>query len=159
MEKITEKDGVYEDWYIEAGEQTLKTLPKFLDKLANKYGHDYGTICHAIAAAAIGGAWAVERSPSGGITGFQASCVMWEFIRRWNYSGNKCGLKITDYDNLLYPQYEQYFEKTIDSETWQVIQEEAAKKIKEGRGNESVTEHWKSIIAGQLPFGFVIKND
>ena len=36
---------------------------------------DYGTVCHAIALSAV------ARTAQGGITGFQAGAVMWEFIK------------------------------------------------------------------------------
>ena len=92
MKTITEEMKIHEEWYKQAKEQTLETLPAFLNHLINDYGHDYGTICHAIAAGAIGAAYALERSPQGGITGFQAGCIMWCFIRHWNYDHNKTGL-------------------------------------------------------------------
>lgn len=40
---------------------------------------DKQEITDAVAAAAIGAARAVDSSPTGGITGFQASFIMWEF--------------------------------------------------------------------------------
>lgn len=67
----------------EAKTQTLETLPAFLAKLA-AYPHDYGTICIAIGAAAVGAAWALERTPQGRISGFQAGAVAQEFAAGWN---------------------------------------------------------------------------
>lgn len=63
---ITEQDKIHEEWYKEASEMTLENLPEFLRKLTEDYSHDYGTICHAISAAAAAAAWAVEKSPCGG---------------------------------------------------------------------------------------------
>ena len=113
-----------EDWHKRARECTLENLPAFLDELAG-YHHDYGTICHAIATAAAAAAHAIDRSPGGGITGFQAGAIMWEFIRQWNYSSNKTGMRILDYDNMLYPQYDDHFEKAISQSVLKNLREQA----------------------------------
>lgn len=74
-------------WIAEARKQTLETLPAFLQKLAD-YPHTYGTICRAIAAGAIGAARALDQSAHGGITGFQAGAIMWDFCAGWlHWSG------------------------------------------------------------------------
>lgn len=158
---ITEKMKVHEEWYKEAENQTLETLPDFLKKLSENYEHDYGTTCHALGAAAVAAAYAMNESPAsyGGITGFQAGAVMWSFIRNWNYKSNKCGLKIFNYDNMLYPQYEDDFEKTIDKDVWKLIQEEALSLLRNSSdfASNNVVNHWKSIIDGNIPFGYKIE--
>jgi hypothetical protein len=80
---ITEDMHIHEQWYEEAKKQTLTTLPEFCRSLSEDYHHDYGTICHAITAAGIATMWAMNHTEQGGITGFQASCIMWEFIKNW----------------------------------------------------------------------------
>lgn len=55
---------------------------------------------------------------------------MWEFIRHWNRENNKTGMRLVDYDNMLYPQYEDDFQKTITPSTWEAIQREAKNSIK-----------------------------
>ena len=139
-QQISEKMMTHEEWYKEAKEMSLDKLPEFLRKLTEDYGHDYGTICHAMTAGAIATMWAINKSPTGGITGFQAGYIMWQFIRQWNYSSNKTGLKLIDYDNFLYPQYEDKFEKTISKETWNAIQKQAKENL-----DESNTEHEKYL--------------
>ena len=158
---ITEEMKLQDEWYKEAKEQTLETLPEFMRKLAEDYEHDYGTICHAITAAAIGAAWAMNKSDEGGITGFQASAIMWEFIKHWYFSNNKLGLRLIDYDNILYPQYEGQFKNTITPEHWERIRKEAKNKLRESKGNtnSNVIAHWQSIVDGKLPFDFILKNE
>ena len=90
--------------YEEARAQTVATLPEFVRKLTEDYSHDYGTICHAIAAAALAAAHAVDHSPAGGITGFQSGCIMWEFIQEWQHLRGK-PLRLTNYEDMLFPQY------------------------------------------------------
>lgn len=131
---ITETDNkqLLKDWQEEARKQTLETLPAFLNKLATGYSHDYGTICHALAAAACGAAWAMNAGEQGGITGFQGGAVMWQFIRAWQYTGNECGLRILDYDKLLYPQYADTFEgQLMEGYTWKQVREVAKRKLAE----------------------------
>jgi hypothetical protein len=159
-EVITEEMHLEKEWFAQAREQKLETLPAFMNHILNDYGHDYGTICHAISACALAAAYAADSSEQGGITGFQAGAVMWDFVRQWSYSNNKTTLRIIDYDNMLYPQYREYFEgRTISESTWELIQNEAKKRLEEnGPVSKEVIEHWKNIVNGVIPFGFKIQN-
>lgn len=130
---ISEEMKVHEQWYEKAKDKdmSLENLPEFINHLLNDYQHDYGTICHALAAGAIATLWAMNRVEQGGVTGFQASAIMWEFIRHWNYSSNKTGLRLINYDNMLYPQYSDKFQKTLSRDTWNAIQKAAKTEIEE----------------------------
>lgn len=83
----------------------------------------------------------------------------------FTYYSNKCGLKLIDYDNMLYPQYEYKFDKVISDETWKDIQEQARKNLegleeldKEHRlVHPDVIAHWQSIVEGQVPFGYRVE--
>lgn len=159
---ITEEMHLEKEWFANAKKQTLETLPAFMNHVLNDYCHDYGTICHAISACAIAAAWAADSSEQGGITGFQAGFVMWDFIRQWRYSSNKSGLKIIDYDNMLYPQYEYKFtNKEIPQSIWESLQKQAEELLREEKPyvNETVIEHWQNIIDGNVPFGYTVKED
>lgn len=170
--KITEKDNkdIIDGWFEEAKKQDVNTISQFINHVLNDYEHDYGTICHAITACAVAGAWTGNNSsPMGGITGFMVGLIMWNFIQRWGIKNNKCGLMMLNYDKMLYPQYESYFEKEIDEETWKRLQTEAKALLekdaqtqsaltgKYGIANPYVKEHWESIIAGNIPFGYKLK--
>ena len=156
---INEEMHLEKEWFSEAKKQTPETLIDFINHVMNDYIHDYGTVCHAISACAIAAAWAANEAPGscGGITGFQAGFVMWDFIRQWEFPSNKCGLKIVNYDNMLYPQYEEKFAKTISKDAWALIQKEAVERLKDCEHCHSdVVMHWKSIVGGEVPFGYVI---
>lgn len=161
-QSINEDMHLEKEWYSEAAKQTLKTLPDFINHVMNDYFHDYGTVCKAIAACAIAAAWAAneEEGARGGITGFQAGAVMWEFIRQWQFTGNKTGLKITNYDNMLYPQYAENFEKKISRGVWNRMKAEAKRLLEEDSkfASENVVAHWKSIADGHVPFGYTVKD-
>lgn len=158
MMKITEESGTHKQWYEEATKQTQKSLPEFIRKLIKDYGHDYGTICHACAAAALGAAHAVNHSPTGGITGFQAGAVMWEFIMHWQGWDGPAMLRRGE--DLLYPQYESKF-RTISEDTHKWLQEEAQKHLlKDGEtAHEAVRAHWEFIAAGGVPFGLSVEKE
>lgn len=162
MKAITEKDrDIIEQWYKDASSQTLETLPDFMNHILKDYRHDYGTICRAIGACAVAAAWAANAAPQGGITGFQAGAVMWEFIRNWNHKGNKCGLKLVDYDDMLYPQYEDKFAKTITRQLMDNLMEEAQNLLLKAdnsklRVHPEVRAHWERIAQGIPPFGYRI---
>lgn len=162
-----EKDrDIIDLWYVDAKKQTIDTLPYFINHIINGYAHDYGSIVHAIGACCIATAWATNNMEGscGGITGFQASCVMWDFIRHWSYPTNKLGLKLLDYDDMLYPQYAEEFDKVMTSKHFEKLRKEAIQKLedlnleKEPFGYSSeVVAHWKDIASGNPPFGYRIK--
>jgi hypothetical protein len=156
---ITESMNVHTEWYELAKKQTIESLPEFANKILDGYIHDYGTICHAISAISIASAWAANAHPNAGITGFQAGAVMWEFIKNWTYTSNKTGLIIVDYDKMMYPQYEDDFQKTISENTFKNMQKECAKLLAETeRAHPEVVNHWQSIVNGIVPFGYVVKD-
>ena len=155
---ITEEDNVQELWMKEAKGMTLDGLSEFLRKLAEDYEHDYGTICHAIAAAAVAAAWSVERTPQGGITGSQAGAVAWEMLRGWNSSMlGEVGTRILKMDDLLYPQYADRF-TTIDADTFARLSEKAKENLSGDLEHTSpdVLSHWQEIANGKPPFGLRI---
>ncbi len=155
--EITEEMHLEKEWFAEAEKQTVETLPEFINHIMNDYEHDYGTICHAISACALATAWAVNASENGCITGFQAGFVMWDFVRQWSYSSNKTGMRILDYDNMLYPQYAEKFEKTIRKDTWEQLQNTAKEKLQDAEGvHPNVVAHWESIVNGVVPFGYIV---
>ena len=161
-QKITEEQKIHEQWFADADKITLETLPEFLRHLMEDYKHDYGTICHALSAGAIATMWAMNNHPQGGITGFQSGAVLWGVIKNWSYRSNKTGLRLIDYDDLLYPQYEDKFSKTISPNIWELLQKEAQKRLDKDavdtfNAADSVVNHWKNIVAGVVPFGFKIK--
>ena len=164
MKEITEEMHLEKKWFENAKKQTIETLPAFMDGILNGYKHDYGTICHAISACALAAVWAADHSDQGGITGFQAGFVLWDFIRQWSFPSNRCGLRIVDYDNMLYPQYASLYDKTISQRIWNRIQEAAKKELevakKEKRFIHSdVVSHWENIINGKVPFGYRVAED
>src|SRR5690348_5848473 len=121
--KITEDMGVHKSWEEEAEKQTLETLPEFLRHLTEDYGHDYGTICHAIVAGMMGTLNAIDNSKSGGITGFQANCICKILITK--LMRIKRAYQIIEFDNILFPQYKSHFDKTLRASLWKELQEKA----------------------------------
>lgn len=138
--------------------QDVNDLPKFLEEML-KDADDYGSIVSCISYGAIATAWTMNHHPNGGITGFQASFIMWEFIKQWMYSNNKCGLKIVDYDDFLYPQREERLNKTISLGVWKLIQKQAQEKLVNSDACEEVTKHWQNIVDGVVPFGYEIEEE
>ena len=137
--------------------KSFDNLVTFLKNVKDNCNTGYGTAPRAIAQAALATAWYL--SDVFGITGFQAGCVMWDFIRDWSYPYNECGMKIVDYDDMLYPQYKDKYEKIISKDTFEALQKAAEKNL-EGREyvHSAVVDHWKSIVGGNVPFGYVVKD-
>jgi hypothetical protein len=159
---ITEKDiEIIASWFTEARDGNT-SVDEFIKKLNDNYEHDYGTICKAVAAAAVKAAWAMNAQPQGGITGFQSGAVMWEFIQHWmSLEGQP--LKLIHYNHMLYPQYDYKFDKVIDKSTWEWLQKKAKEyqlsAIESEAPNSSVAQHWQSIIDGVVPFGYSVKKE
>jgi len=159
--KIKEEMKVHEEWYEEASNITPEELPAFIDKLTIEYEHDYGTICHACAAAAVAAAWAVNNSKQGGITGFQAGAVMWEFIKNWKTEYDGKPLRLINYEKLLYPAYDDNF-NTISQETWEWLKNEAKRNLENNDDpvHPDVEQRWKDIaIHEQIPAGLKVKGE
>lgn len=166
--KITEEQGIHKEWYKRANElRSIGQLAEFLEEITTKYDHDYGTIVHAIAAAAVAAAKVVDRSPAGGITGFQASCVEWSFIRHYGVHGEDELLAMVDWNRLLFPQYDDRMPRTVQRETFEELQRRAKAKIEEddGRTEQILKAHpdvrarWKLIAGGSLPPGTAIREE
>ena len=164
--KITEADHLEVEWLKEAHEQTLETLPKFIDHLMNDYEHDYGTCVKAAAAAMVGTFAAFNKQE--GFTGFQVGFIPWMMMDEF-WGESKVGRKVIDFDKMLYPQYDFMYEKTIRPKTFARLKEVAKEKIEKadkaianGDNNSvhpSVYRHWKSIAEGNIPFGYKISNE
>jgi hypothetical protein len=150
------------EWHTEAKAMTMEKLPAFIEKLGN-YPGDYGTCCVAIGAAAVATANAMNRAPvaCGGITGFQAGAVCWEFIRGWGaFGGEDSILQIFDWEHVLYPQYDGKT-ITIKRATWERLQELARKNIEKAGeyAHSAVVQRWKDVAAGHVPPPFVLEPD
>lgn len=93
----------------------------YIQNIRDNYNIGYGTAPRAIAQAAL--ATSYYLADVFGITCFQASCVMLDFIKDWSLFG----LRITDYDDMFYPQYNHKFQKTISKDAFEALQKEAEK--------------------------------
>ena len=160
MKYVTEEMRPQDEWFKRAKEiKSIGEFSAFAKELLEETSHDYGTVCHAIGALTLSAGWLGAYTQ--GITGFQAGFVMWDFIRQWEYSDNKCGLRIINFDNMLYPQHAARFEKTITSKCFNKLQEEAANRLKKDSNfaHPDVVKHWQSIVDGVVPFGYKVSDD
>lgn len=159
IRNISEKDGLQDAWYAEARSVTLDTLQEFVRKLVGDYEHDYGTICHAMAASMCAAMSAVDKSSQGGITGFQAGCVQWEVLK--HAFRISAPARLLQYEDMLYPQNKDKF-TSISEETWSSIRGLAAKQLASDCTymHPSVKAHMVSIAElGQVPFGLTVSKD
>ena len=138
--------------------RSFEDLTKFLKDVETNYNCGYGEAPRAMAQACL--AVGYYLSDKFGITGFQAGFVMWDFICDWRYRHNKCGLIIVDYDDMLYPQYDYRFEKTISRYTWEALQKQALENLEKDSeyAHPNVIEHWQSIVDGIVPFDYKVKD-
>lgn len=150
-QQITEKDHLEKEWLKEANEQTLETLPKFINHLMNDYDHDYGTCVKAVTAAMLGTFWAFDKQE--GFTGFQVRFIPWMMMNEF-WGKSEIGRKVINFDDMVFPQYEDRFRNTISKEVFKRLQESASKFIEERCLHPDVKKHMESIVAGEVPFGY-----
>lgn len=143
---------------LEYGRKQIKTfedLVEYLKDIKDNYNTGYGAAPRAIAQAVLATAWFLASEF--GITGFQASVTMWDFLLGWSFTDNKCGMKIVNYDKFLYPQYEDYYGKTLSESTFKEIQKVAKEMLENESAAHIVRKHWQSIVDGNVPFGYKIE--
>lgn len=137
--------------------ETKEDLDNLLNEVIKSKDLTYGTIVYAISGCMKAVARYIDRSEAGGITGFQASFIGWEMVKDFMVSNNKTGMKLINYDELLYPQYRYKFKKEISETLWKMLQQEAKKLLKTAPdAHPRVIKHWQSIVDGKVPFGFKV---
>jgi hypothetical protein len=147
------------DYILEKGKKikSLDELIELVKEVETKFNYDYG-----VAPRSIGAVCAVVAkylSSSMGLSGFQASFAMWDFIFGYIKTSNKCGLRLVDFDEMLYPQYGYKFEKTISKGVWDDLQKQAKECLESPElASQSVKEHWRSIVNGVVPFGYSVED-
>ncbi len=163
IQSITEKDeSTINEWYYLAETVNIGDLQSIINHIMNDYNHDYGSYVHAVAACSVATAWACGKE----LSGFQASCVGLEFLMHWTYNYVKSGISIRNWDNMLYPQYEDCFDKVIPKNIWKNLQKEAQSRVADFYDNADtnryivpkVIQHQKSIADGNPPFGYSIED-
>lgn len=156
MKQITEEDHLEKEWFEEAKKQTSETLPEFINHLMNDYVHDYGTCIKAVTAAMLGTFWAFNKVE--GFTGFQVGFIPW-FMMDEFWGESKVGRRVIDYDKMLYPQCKELFDKTIPKDIFRKLQERASKRLSNPDAMAPlVRKHMESIVDGEVPFGYKIKD-
>lgn len=162
----TEQEFREQAYEIANSVNTTEELAEFINFISNT-PLGYGTVVYAQCAAMLAAQHIVNISEQGGITGFQAGFIGWEMVKKFMSVG-KCGLAIVDYENMLYPQYKDKFEKTISRDIFKELQKKAKQRLAEADENDGISgnslhpevrKHMESIVAGVVPFGYTIKED
>ena len=144
--------------YAKANEvRTKEELDALLNEVVNDQDLDYGKIVYAMSGCMLAVSNYIDRSEVGGITGFQASFIGWEMVKKFLHE-SKIAMRIVDYEDMLYPQYKNRFEKRISHGIWFDLQERAKKLLEERKdAHPDVIKHWKKIASGKVPFGYKVR--
>lgn len=149
---ITEEDdkAILDEWWVFAEQcDSIDEATAFAKRLNDDYCHDYGTVCHAIAAAGVAMANAVSRPQ--GITGFQAGAIGWMLHGRWMRWGDE-PRRLLDMSLLLYPQYDNQWRSISESNRdWLVAQAQRQLAENPQPMSSEVRARWERIAAGQMP--------
>lgn len=153
----TIRDQIYQEVYdLGSTEAITRALPE----LSEKYCKTYEGAAEFIGTylAALGNQMCEEI----GTTGFQKSYTIFRFLFTFNFQHNKTGLKLVNYDDMLYPQYAYLFAPVISKAVWKNMQSQAEKMLQEHKDeyvHPDVKAHWQSIVDGVVPFGYTVKED
>lgn len=143
-----------ENKFAEVHNISLENLEEFIKGLIEN-NNDYNSAVDSVAKAGLAAMYIMSHEL--GITGFQASCALWAIIREWQYSNNKTGMRMINYDDMLYPQYKDKM-TTIPKDVWENLQKEAANNLSRNKdAHPAVIAHWESIVQGVVPFGLRVE--
>ena len=160
IEEVFVNDDIIENWYEKA--KHIKNPDELKEFIENVYSFGeypgYDECVHAMTSIAIAASWCANKHYK--ITGFQASCVGLEYLLHWTYDyRNTIGISVINWSDMLYPQKDHLFEKTITKDIFKALQEAAQKNLKAEEtssipAHPRVIEHWQSIVNGIVPFGY-----
>ena len=128
---------------------TKEQLAEYIESLATRTDHDYGTCAYAVSMAAV----ATFNYMAGvlGITGFQSGCADLDILRRTRHiEGPFILLKGED---ALYPQYELSGKLAEAMEKWKPwLKEQAQAKLAENpeHVHPNVKAHWEKLAAMEV---------
>lgn len=153
---LTEEENHHLTWY-DVRPKSPEELASFVRSLLRDYSHDYGTIVHAAAAAALAAVHTVNADEAqGGVTGFQAGAIAHLFMRKFLQIDGP--MRIREVRKMLYPHYKDEF-GTIDAKTFAWLQDRARELLSERTdASEACRAHWQSIVDGTVPFGYRVKD-
>lgn len=147
---------------LSATAQTKKDLDDLLAAIT-EHKQDYDTIIASCVAAMSAVRRVVSKQTNYGLSGHQAVGIGWEMLREFMFVTGPA--RVIEYNHLLNPDNEAYFEKTITSEVWDHLRKTAKANIEappvEGfpPPSQALVSHWRSVAAGNLPFGFVVRDE
>jgi hypothetical protein len=153
-----ENRDIIDSWYKRASEVTPETFGELINELLHDYDLDYGAKIHAAAACTI--AMFNACDDIFGFSGFQSSASIMQVLYKLNYPCNKTGIRVLNYDDMLYPQYEDKF-RSISRDTWKLLRKRAGELVDENdkwTTDPSVFHHWSAISLGIVPFGYYISD-
>lgn len=158
----TEQEFREQAYEIAKSVNTTEELAEFVKFISN-VPLDYGTAVYAQCAAMLAAQHVINQSEQGGITGFQAGFIGWEMVKKFMSVGD-CGLSLIDWQDMLYPQYKERFEKTISRNVFEGLQKKAKENLDKADKKRlmlhpEVRKHMESIVNGVVPFGYVIKEE
>ena len=141
---------VYEERKPEIESATFDNMMDIVEKYFHEYEQDYDSVVEITEACCEAMAWACSEKL--GLTGFQASCVGLLFLQRFNGIGKNVGLKVLDYDAMLYPQNAERFEPCVERSIFEGMQRQAIANLNELENSRHVHPevelHWRRIADG-----------
>ncbi len=101
------------------------------------------------------GGFVLGGTVNGGSSGFSASLSELQMIDMIGI--HKAPFRIICYGDMIYPQYENRFEKTITKDVWEYLRGIVREKLQASHNvHPDVYQHWVNIDNNIVPFGYII---
>lgn len=160
--EINEDMGLQDQWYEKAISRfSFQELPNFFNHVFNDFSHTKETFAHAMVAALLATAYAVDKSvPASKELRLELkhlSLINHAFSQLFLNSG-PC--RIIQFFFMLFPENKFKFEKVIDEKVWNYLVNQAKIFLDHDKKNGLKTTdaatraHWETIANGELPWGY-----
>lgn len=164
MEKEEKFNDIRDEWYkrakteIQTPEQ-LKAFAEEISSMVESRDELYNDSSYGAAALALAAMNMMTHMYN--MTQSQMVWVMRQTICQTLLSEHDCGIKLLNYGDMLYPQYEDRFSCEINADTFAKLREKAIDLVNENEKSKfpacnDVVDHWKSIVDGKVPFGYTV---
>ena len=146
-------------WAEKAYETELKDLPDFIQNLIDSYDHSDMSKVNIVNVAITCLLKNLFFNETLDMSEDSVLYAKYQIIRMLFPQEYGVGpFSIMKWNELLNPTAEPYF-RSIPQQLWEELQQEAKllleqEAIETGKYQEKYVDHWKSIIEGEIPFGF-----
>lgn len=154
-------------WLKRAKEVSIEEIPNFINELINSVDWEinddgYANIIKVMYISMMATFYGVNNSENGNITGSQVQTLAWKLFMKLMGIEEGTPLKMINYEGMLNPYNGSYFDKIIDKEFFEWLQNKARELLKDNNcspTDSDIIVHLLKIVDGEVPFGYTLKEE